>query len=116
MKENDLIFNGRLALQQRVLPDYRVPFFEQLASRCAGGFSLFAGQPRPVEAIKTAGALEGGQVVPADNRHIFSGPFYLCYQQGIIKWLEDQQPDALIVEANPRYLSNLTARRWMGES
>ncbi len=47
-------FEGRLGLQQRVLPDYRVPFFDTLAANCEGGFSLFAGQPRPEEAIKTA--------------------------------------------------------------
>ena len=58
-------FAGKLALQQRVLPDYRVPFFEELARHCAGGFSLFAGQPRPGEAIKTADTLwRMGQYVP----------------------------------------------------
>ena len=106
-------FAGKLALQQRVLPDYRAPFFEELARRCAGGFSLFAGQPRPGEAIKTADSLAYGQYVPAENRHVLRGPFYLCYQPGILPWLEAQQPDALVVEANPRYPSTQKAIRWM---
>ena len=44
-------FPGRLGLQQRVLPSYRVPFFDRLASVCEGGLSLFAGRPRAVESI-----------------------------------------------------------------
>jgi glycosyltransferase involved in cell wall biosynthesis len=37
----------------------------------------------------------------------------LWTQSGLLKWLTDEQPDVLVLEANPRYLSNLTARRWM---
>jgi glycosyltransferase involved in cell wall biosynthesis len=44
---------------------------------------------------------------------LFSGSFYFCYQRGFIHWLEDWNPDALIVEANPRYLSTPAAVRWM---
>lgn len=43
-------FPHRLGLQQRVLPSYRVPFFDLLAQSCES-MSLFAGQPRPVEMI-----------------------------------------------------------------
>ncbi|MEK6587597.1 MAG: hypothetical protein AABY97_01990, partial [Chloroflexota bacterium] len=51
-------FAGRLAVQQRVLPAYRVPFFDQLARHCEGGLSLFAGEPRAREAILPATRLE----------------------------------------------------------
>ena len=37
----------------------------------------------------------------------------MCFQPGFIKWLENFQPDALIIEANPRYLSTSSAIRWM---
>ncbi len=107
-------FIGRLGLQQRVLPGYRVPFFDLLASRCEGGMSLFAGQPRPVEMI-TGGATQLARHVEAKNIHLFGGSFYLCYQRGFINWLEDWNPDALIVEANPRYLSTPAAVKWMHE-
>jgi glycosyltransferase involved in cell wall biosynthesis len=48
-----------------------------------------------------------------ENIHLFRGPFYLCYQRGLIHWLRDWNPDALIVEANARYLSTSSAVKWM---
>jgi len=105
-------FPGRLALQQRVLPSYRVPFFDLLAEACDGGLTLFAGQPRPEESI-ASGQPRVAQITPAQNIHLLSGPFYLCYQHGFIDWLERADPDALIVEANPRYLATPAAVKWM---
>jgi glycosyltransferase involved in cell wall biosynthesis len=104
-------FNGKLGLQQRVLPSYRVPFFDLLAQSCEG-MSLFAGQARPVEMI-SGGKTQIAKYVEAKNLHLFSDSFYFCYQRGFIHWLEDWNPDALIVEANPRYLSTPAAVRWM---
>ena len=49
----------------------------------------------------------------AKNIHLFSGAFYLCHQRGFINWLEEWNPDALIVEANPRYLATSSAVKWM---
>jgi len=106
-------FSGKLAVQQRVLPSYRVPFFEELARLCENGMSLFAGKPRPEEAIQTADELKNAKLVHAENRHVFSGSFYLCYQPGITDWLQNEQPDALVVEANSRYPSTRKAIRWM---
>jgi glycosyltransferase involved in cell wall biosynthesis len=110
-----LTFPGRLALQQRVIPAYRATFFDLLADSCQGGLSVFSGQPLPVEGIAVARELHTAALVPARNRH-FRDPqssLYLCWQGGIIAWLEDWQPDALIVEANPRYLSTRRAVTWM---
>lgn len=107
-------FKGRLGLQQRVLPGYRVPFFDLLASHCEGGMSLFAGQPRPEEMI-AGGTTRLARYVEAKNVHLFGGALYLCYQRGFINWLENWNPDALIVEANPRYLSTPSAVKWMRE-
>jgi glycosyltransferase involved in cell wall biosynthesis len=108
-------YPGRLAIQQRVLPAYRAPFFEALAAACTGGLSLFAGQPLPDEQIASAQSLEMAQLIQAHNRHLFkvSSPFYQCWQDGFIEWLERWQPQALIVEANPRYRSTPAAVHWM---
>ncbi len=103
-----------LAFQQRVLPAYRAPFFETLA-RLAGGLALFAGKPLPVESILSAERLEGVSLTWGRNRH-FRHPAaraFLCWQSGLLAWLEAVQPRALVVEANPRYLSNWLAVRWM---
>ena len=105
-------FPGRLALQQRVLPTYRAPFFDAMAAACDGGLSVFAGQPRPDEAI-ASGELKVAYYVPARNLHLLRGPLYLCWQHGLLDWLTEWNPDALIVEANPRYLSTPAAVRWM---
>jgi len=104
-------FNGKLALQQRVLPSYRVPFFDLLAQSCES-MSLFAGMPRPVEMI-ASGKPQVAKYHAAKNIHLLSGAFYLCYQQGFINWLKESNPYALIVEANPRYLATPSAVNWM---
>lgn len=105
-------FDGKLGVQQRVLPSYRVPFFDLLASRCAEGMSLFAGQARPVEMI-AGGTTQVARHIEARNLHLFGGAFYLCHQTNFTQWLADWNPDALIVEANPRYLATPAAARWM---
>ena len=106
-------FPGKLALQQRLLPSYRVPFFDLLASACDGGMSLFAGQPRSFEGITTAEELRVAKYKAGRNIHIFSGPFTLYYQSGLTDWLEGWNPDALIMEANSRDLSMASAVKWM---
>ena len=83
-----------------------------LASACESGMSLFAGKPRPEESIHS-GELQVAKFAPAKNIHLFRGSFYFCYQRGLLDWLADWNPDALIVEANPRYLSTPAAVRWM---
>lgn len=108
-------FPGRLALLQRVLPSYRAPFFDALASACSGGLTLFAGQPLPTEGIAATTRLQTASYQPARNLHFSNpqAPFYFCYQRGVTAWLERENPAALIVEANFRYLSSPAAIRWM---
>lgn len=107
-----LTYPGRLGLQQRVLPDYRAPFYDLLAQFSEGGLSVRAGLPRPDEHIAT-GALKIAQYSPAHNIHLLRGTWYACYQTGLTDWLRAWDPRALIVEANPRYLATPAAVRWM---
>ena len=108
-------YSGKLAFLQRVLPTYRAPFFDLLAEACQGGLSLAAGQPLMSETIETTEELRSAHLTQIHNIHLLRGPLYLCYQAGLSKWLAAQNPDALIVEANPRYLSTGAAVRWMKE-
>ncbi len=100
----------RVGIQQRVLPAYRAPFFDRLALACEGGLSVFAGQPRPEEAIGQPAVLRAAQHVPANNFHLGSGRLYTCVQRNLFEWLGQWHPDVLIVEAN---LSTPAAVRWM---
>jgi len=106
-------FSRKLALQQRVLPNYRAPFFDLLASACDDGMSLFTGLPRLSEGITITNQLQVADYKSGRNFHLLNGSFYLCYQNGLMDWLKEQNPEALIVEANPRYLSTPSAVRWM---
>src|SRR5512144_1975591 len=81
-------FLGRLAIQQRVLPSYRAPFFDLLASACDGGMSLFTGLPRKSEGITTTNQLQIANYKLGQNIDFFGGSLYLCYQRGLIDWLE----------------------------
>lgn len=106
-------FPGRLGLQQRVLPRYRVPFFDHLAEACDGGLGLYAGSPRPQEAIPEAEMLQVAQLHHGRNLHLFRTPFYLCWQLDLMSWLRTWNPDSLIMEANPRYPASRAAKDWM---
>jgi len=110
---SDFIFKGKLALQQRVLPAYRQPFFDHLAGACEGGMSVFSGEPRPEESIQIAAELKVARWEKGENVHLLRGSLYLCYQRDLIEWLQKTNPDALIMEANPRYLSSRRALDWM---
>ena len=112
---NGPVFHGRLALQQRVLPAYRVPFYDALASACKGGLSVFAGQPQPDESIASASQLQVARFVQARNWDPLntSSSWYVLWQRGLLAWLKQWDPQALIVEANSRYLSNRLAVIWM---
>jgi len=108
-----MIFGGRLGLIQRVLPVYRAPFFDALASVCAGGLGVFAGQPRADESIVSAKELNTAHWTHANNLHLLRGPLYLCFQRGLMDWLREWNPTALIVEANPRYRTTPGTIKWM---
>lgn len=106
---------GRVGLQQRVLPSYRVPFFEALAGVCKGGLGLFVGEPLDNEGIIPVDQLHEANLTLTVNHHFFNpaSPMYMCWQDGILSWLKDWQPDVLILEANPRYISSYPAIRYM---
>jgi len=109
------VFSGRLGIQQRVLPNYRAPFFDLLDGYCQGGVSVFAGQPLPEENTTPAKGLQQAQLVPARNLNFLrtTSPIYQCWQRGLYEWLESWQPQVLIVESNPRTPSTRRGVQWM---
>ncbi len=95
----------RLAIQQRVIPTYRAPFLELLSKNPEIQLGVFAGEPKVKEQIKIAQSLENVDYCITKNTHLFDGKFYVCLQPGLQQWVSEWNPDVLIVEANPRYLS-----------
>jgi glycosyltransferase involved in cell wall biosynthesis len=102
-----------LGIQQRVLPAYRAAFFDLLAVECQNGLSVFAGLPRTEESLGAMGDLQVAQLAMAKNVHLGRGRLYACVQQNLTRWLEEWNPDVLVVEANPRYLKTPAALSWM---
>jgi len=107
------MIHGRVGLQQRILPEYRVEFFDSLATDCLQGLSVFAGNPRQDEAVETAKGLSIANYTRAHNLHLFRGKAYCYWQLGLIPWLHRWNPHVLIMEINLRNLSNPTSVRWM---
>jgi glycosyltransferase involved in cell wall biosynthesis len=91
----------RVGIQQRILPAYRVPFFDMLAGECGGGLSVFAGNPLPGESV-LPGSPEVCSLEHAVNRRL---PFNLggmLWQTNLLDWVNEWKPEVLICEANPR--------------
>ena len=107
------MIDGRVALQQRVLPSYRKLFLDRLAQACPDGLSVFAGPPRKAEAIETTIDLQSANYESARNVHLLWGRYYLCLQLNLMAWLKRWDPAILILEANARYPFNRLAIQWM---
>jgi len=106
-------FTGRAGIIQRVLAFYRKPFFEKLAAVPGLSLSVFAGQPLLGEGLQTVEALEIAHYWRTRNCYFRGTAGWVCWQSSVLAWLRDFDPDVLIVEANPRLLSNWLAIRWM---
>jgi glycosyltransferase involved in cell wall biosynthesis len=107
--------NYRLGLEQRLFPEYRKPFFDLLASRSNKRFCLFVGKAQPGEGILEGTGLQNGKFVQANNRYLIHGKRYFFHQENFLAWLEDWNPQVLIVEANPRHLGLNRGIKWMHE-
>ncbi len=107
------LIQKKTAIQQRVLPTYRIAFFDALAAECEQGLSVFAGEPRSGESLEAGARPAIAQFYPGRNIHLLGGRLYLCWQTGIMRWLRSWQPDVLIMEANPRYLRSGVVMNWM---
>ena len=103
----------RAGIQQRVLPMYRAPFFDSLARALPGRLSVFAGAPRPREAIPQADSLKIARWIRAGNHYLGRGVFSAIWQSGWREWLAAENPEVVVFEAHPRILSNRSILRWM---
>lgn len=102
-----------IGVQQRVLPVYRIPFFDKLAEQYRGKVSIFYGLPRSHEMLEANAVPQLALHTRGRNLHLFSGQFYLCWQFGLLQWLQAWKPNVLIMEANPRYPNSQCAMGWV---
>jgi glycosyltransferase involved in cell wall biosynthesis len=96
----------RIGVQQRVVPAYRAHFFDALAESAADQVGVFAGQPDPREGILSAERLIRARWTRANNRWLGAGKFRILSQRGWREWLAADDPQVVVMEANPRYGSN----------
>lgn len=108
-------FCGRVGIQQRVVPGYRIEFFDLLAQSCSGGLGVFAGDVPQSESIPAVDIFNTAEYSKAKNYHFLDiqSSYYFLWQGRLLEWLENWNPDVLIVEANPRYISTFQGIRWM---
>ncbi|HZK62432.1 MAG TPA: glycosyltransferase family 4 protein [Anaerovoracaceae bacterium] len=103
----------RVGLQQRVIPSYRVPFIQTLASHQQVELYVFAGHPRPEEMVSSVSEIPDVSFKLGRNIHILKNSAYFCYQPELMPWIKALIPQVLILEANPRYPSTRHALKWM---
>jgi len=109
MTEDDSL-PDRIGFQQRVIPIYRGPFFEHLAERLPHTrIQVFSGKSRGTEVVAEAADLGECPWVRGRNRYLGGEKRYVLWQSGLERWLSAYVPQMLVLEANPRYLSNLAA-------
>jgi glycosyltransferase involved in cell wall biosynthesis len=101
---------SRVGIQQRILPAYRIPFFDLLASDCSEGLSVFAGDPLPDDSV-LPGLPETAKYYHARNRRLPGNLAGLLWQTNILDWVSEWNPEVLICEANPRTRTTLRAVR-----
>ena len=112
--QGELVFDGRVALQDLVMPLYRRPIYEMLGERIQRGFGVFTGVSvlNRTRGVVMSEELDVTEHVKPPNRHFGYGAFEVVWQQGLSKWLSEFRPDVFIAAANPRTLSTNLGRRW----
>jgi glycosyltransferase involved in cell wall biosynthesis len=106
-------YSGKVAIQQKVVSDYRAVFFERLAESCSGGVEVFAGDTPTEPGTQTVNHLHGANLYNSKNLHFLQEKVYSLWQKNFTSWLKRHRPDVLLVEANPRILSNYQGYRLM---
>ena len=93
----------KLLVVQRVVPDYRTEFFQRLGE--AVDLRVAAGRPLDGETLAEASP-DDVHVIALRNRYATVAGGWICWQAGALRTLLRERPDAVVIEANARILSN----------
>jgi len=90
----------KLMILQTVAPDYRKPLFDYLNNKLADRFILYAGSFYFEKSVKTTSEID--YLKSVRNYYLFNRK--LLFQYGM--WSDTINTDVLVLELNPRILSN----------
>ncbi|HZP83940.1 MAG TPA: glycosyltransferase family 4 protein [Chthonomonadaceae bacterium] len=93
---------------QRLLPPYRLAFFQHLAATAPFGVTFSYGQGQPDCALESIVAPEGLNVTQLRNLSIGKRET-LVYQMGLPSLIRSKRYNIIIAEFNPRIISNIAA-------
>lgn len=114
--DDEPAFQGRLALQDLVLPLYRRTIYEMLDPRIKGGLGVFTGISGETHGVVVSDDLAVSENKCVRNRHFIGGPAEFIWQPGFVQWLKEFRPDVIIASGNPRIASTYKAVRWARRS
>lgn len=99
----------RLAVVQRVCPEYRKALFRALQEQLGQGFRLFIGEDIPESKVRSAPDLGGLNVTRLDTTFLRLGGRVLPLHRGLVRELREFEPDAIICEGESHFLGYLAA-------
>lgn len=103
-------YKPRVLLQQPIFAPYRKAVFELLAESKSAEFSFAYGAARRGSALRSMDPLPGMKYVPLRNLFIGSGPT-MTIQSGLTQAVRHGQYDAVILNFDPRIITNLMAAK-----
>ena len=94
-----------IAIQQLVVPHYRNEVFKALSNNFYGKISILNGNVSNQDSIVLS---ESGDnfYFKTKNLYFGFGSLKLIYQKGVINWLHRVKPKLIIMDTNPRIISN----------
>lgn len=99
----------KLAILQRVCPNYRVALFSSLSSNASLEVKLFIGDDIPGTKVKSGGELKGVNFKKLRTRFIKIGHRILPLHIGLIRELSAFKPDVILCEGESHLLGYLKA-------
>ena len=102
----------RLAILQRVVTPYRVALFRRLSAEPNLDLRVFAGDDLPNSKVRNAADVSGIDVVRVPTKFIQIGGRTIVHHQGLLSFLADFAPDAILTEGESNLLSALGALRY----
>ncbi len=99
----------RIAVLQRVCPEYRIPLFGRLSSKLGSKFILFIGQDVPNSKVKSSADLGDINHKKLETRFLKLGSRIFPWHIGLIAELRKFDPDVVICEGESHFIGYVQA-------